>query len=182
MKLNEVNNVLTLKLVLSHQAEMLNSVQFKVNLKQPTVKQNNQGSLLFSTPCQMELAQTALSWERLCDVDEAKWNVALFRQIAAVAFALADVPKLDRSCVRIAVSLTESSNNVYNNVSFSCRCTAQALWDGKSRCFSPRARPRCSSYIFAPFHLLYIFVVAHFLWYFLQSRAISTNCNNITVC
>lgn len=113
MKLNEVNNVLTLKLVLSHQAEMLNSVQFKVNLKQPTVKQNNQGSLLFSTPCQMELAQTALSWERLCDVDEAKWNVALFRQIAAVAFALADVPKLDRSCVRIAVSLTESSNNVF---------------------------------------------------------------------
>lgn len=54
MKLNEINNVLTLKLVLSHQAEMLNSVQFKVNLKQPTVKQNNQGSLLFSTPCQME--------------------------------------------------------------------------------------------------------------------------------
>lgn len=113
MKLNEINNVLTLKLVLSHQAEMLNSVQFKVNLKQPTVKQNNQGSLLFSTPCQMELAQTALSWERLCDVDEAKWNVALFRQIAAVAFALADVPKLDRSCVIIAVSLTESSNNVF---------------------------------------------------------------------
>lgn len=111
MKLNEINNVLTLKLVLSHQAEMLNSVQFKVNLKQPTVKQNNQGSLLFSTPCQMELAQTALSWERLCD--EAKWNVALFRQIAAVAFALADAPKLDRSCVRIAVSLTESSNNVF---------------------------------------------------------------------
>lgn len=45
-------------------------------------------------------------------MDEAKWNVALFRQIAAVVFALADVPKLDRSCVRIAVSLTESSNNV----------------------------------------------------------------------
>lgn len=111
MKLNEVNNVLTLKLVLSHQAEMWNSVQFKVNLKQPTVKQNNQGSLLFSTPCQMELAQTALSWERLCD--EAKWNVALFRQIAAVAFALADAPKLDRSCVRIAISLTESCNNVF---------------------------------------------------------------------
>lgn len=30
-----------------------------------------------------------------------------------MALALADVPKLDRSCVRIAVSLTESSNNVF---------------------------------------------------------------------
>lgn len=181
MKLNEVNNVLTLKLVLSHQAEMLNSVQFKVNLKQPTVKQNNQGSLLFSTPCQMELAQTALSWERLCDVDEAKWDVALFRQIAAVAFALADVPKLDRSCVRIAVSLTESSNNVFI-IMYHFHAGVQHKRYETARCFSPRARPRCSSYIFAPFHLLYIFVVAHFLWYFLQSRAISANCNNITVC
>lgn len=113
MKLNEINNVLTLKLVLSHQAKMLNSVQFKVNLKEPTVKQNNQGSLLFSKPCQMELAQTALSWERLCDVDEANWNVALIQADRCSGVCISWCASVGSFMRQNRVSLTERSNNVF---------------------------------------------------------------------